>query len=193
MAPANKTQYAILGVLSMIPGSSGYDIKKFCDQTIAHFWRENYGHIYPVLKRLETEGLIRGETERTAGNPPRNIYFVTERGRRALEDWLAATLEKQPPPRMELLLKLFFGGFMPFGQVIAMIEESRQHYLELIETYVEIERKTLAEKGRPEDEYLFQLATVRFGLSNARAGLQWCDETLEILRRHGQKRSDTDK
>lgn len=186
MAPANKTQYAILGVLRMIPGSSGYDIKKFCDQTIAHFWQENYGHIYPVLRRLETEGLIRGETERTAGNPPRNIYFVTEKGRGALEDWLRSAPERQPP-RMELLLKLFFGGLMPFEQVIAMIEKGRQYYRQLIETYAEIERKTPAEKTRAEDQYPFQLATLRFGLSNARAGLDWCEETLETLKRHGQK------
>ncbi len=51
MATTNKSRYALLGVLCMKPGS-GYDIKKFCDKTISHFWNENYGHIYPVLKQL---------------------------------------------------------------------------------------------------------------------------------------------
>ncbi len=88
---------------------------------------------------------------------------------------------------MELLLKLFFGDFMPFEQVIAMIEKARQYYRELIETYAEIERKILAGETQAEDRYPFQLAALRFGLSNARAMLGWCEETLETLKHHGQK------
>ena len=54
MAKINKTKYALLGVLSIMSGS-GYDIKKFCDSSIGYFWNENYGHIYPMLQRLEDE------------------------------------------------------------------------------------------------------------------------------------------
>lgn len=51
MAKVNKTKYySLLGILSNRPGS-GYDIKKMCDSSIGHFWNENFGHIYPVLKR----------------------------------------------------------------------------------------------------------------------------------------------
>ncbi|AKA68713.1 PadR family transcriptional regulator [Clostridium scatologenes] len=57
MAKINKTKYALLGVLTLSSGS-GYDIKKFCDSSIGHFWNENYGHIYPVLKKMEEEELI---------------------------------------------------------------------------------------------------------------------------------------
>ena len=53
----NKTKYAILGVLDTFPGS-GYDIKKYCDKSISYFWNENFGHIYPVLKQMENEGLV---------------------------------------------------------------------------------------------------------------------------------------
>lgn len=57
MANVNKTRFAILGILNNMPGS-GYDIKKNCDTGIAYFWNENFGHIYPVLKQMERDGVI---------------------------------------------------------------------------------------------------------------------------------------
>ncbi|MDF2869325.1 MAG: hypothetical protein K0R05_900 [Anaerocolumna sp.] len=60
MAIKNKTRYAILGILSIHSGT-GYDIKKYCDTVISNFWNENFGHIYPVLNQLLSEGLIQTE------------------------------------------------------------------------------------------------------------------------------------
>ncbi|HCW53514.1 MAG TPA: PadR family transcriptional regulator, partial [Clostridium sp.] len=76
MAKANKTRYALLGVLSYQP-SSGYDIKKICDNSIGYFWNENYGHICPVLKQLESENLITKFVKETEGHPQKNIYSIT--------------------------------------------------------------------------------------------------------------------
>ena len=67
MAIKNKSRYALLGVLSM-KSCSGYDIKKFCDKTISHFWNENFGHIYPVLSELQKEGLISQVEQDSGGN-----------------------------------------------------------------------------------------------------------------------------
>ncbi|TMC59560.1 MAG: PadR family transcriptional regulator [Chloroflexota bacterium] len=39
MAKENKSKYAVLGVLSRCPGS-GYDIKKFMEQSTSNFWNE---------------------------------------------------------------------------------------------------------------------------------------------------------
>jgi len=46
MPKENKTKYSILGLLSRAP-MSGYDIKKLTDNSISHFWHENFGHITP--------------------------------------------------------------------------------------------------------------------------------------------------
>ena len=40
MPKANVTQYAVLGLLTMQP-RSGYDIKRFVESTISHFWHES--------------------------------------------------------------------------------------------------------------------------------------------------------
>lgn len=53
----NKSMYAILGILSLSPGT-GYDIKKYCDTVLSGFWNENFGRIYPTLKKMSDDALI---------------------------------------------------------------------------------------------------------------------------------------
>jgi PadR family transcriptional regulator, regulatory protein AphA len=121
MAKSNKTRYALLGVLASGP-ASGYDIKKFCDKSISHFWNENYGHIYPVLKELETEGFITGEMLSNKGRPPRTVYSITQQGREELRSWLMMPVESQPM-RHELLLKLTFAGNAPPENIIGKLQD----------------------------------------------------------------------
>ena len=55
------------------------------------------GTVYPILRRLEGAGLLRGRAERApqahrAGRPPRRYYTVTETGAEALR----AALDRHP-------------------------------------------------------------------------------------------------
>ena len=58
MAKSHKSRYAILGILAIAPGSSGYDIRSLMKDSTEFFWRETFSSIYPVLDELEKEQLI---------------------------------------------------------------------------------------------------------------------------------------
>lgn len=176
----NKTKYAILGVLSVAP-SSGYDIKKFCDKSISHFWNENFGHIYPVLKNMELEELISKEVEYTEGKPPRNIYSITEKGRSELREWLQLPVENAPL-RVEQLIKLFFGGNINIEYSIRMIEAEKASCKEKLEKFYPIEKRIMEEAADKDSIHkVLWLSTVRYGISDARARLEWCQQTLTSL------------
>ena len=67
MAPElSPTGSVILGMLAL-GKQTGYDIKQFVDKSTRHFWAASYGQIYPELKRLEEQGLVRGRPEPTGG------------------------------------------------------------------------------------------------------------------------------
>jgi PadR family transcriptional regulator PadR len=51
------------------------------------------GSIYPLLGRLERDGLVETFHERTNGGPPRKYYRPTRVGRRALDLWRNDWLE----------------------------------------------------------------------------------------------------
>ncbi|HXL98722.1 MAG TPA: PadR family transcriptional regulator [Rhizomicrobium sp.] len=48
------------------------------------------GAIYPVLRSLNTLGLLNSRVEASAFGPPRRYYDITDDGRRALNDWQGA-------------------------------------------------------------------------------------------------------
>ena len=181
---ANTSRYAILGVLSR-RAMSGYDVKKLIERSIAHFWNESYGQIYPSLNRLAAEGLAERRRERQRGKPDRHVYSLTSKGRAELLRWLALPARLEPV-RSELLLKLFLGRAGPVANSAAQIEHVQTRHRALLDTYDAIERQLRKDmRGHPELPYW--LITLRCGQHRSRAMLAWCDETLATLNRLGAR------
>ncbi len=177
MAVKNKTRYAILGVLSLMSGS-GYDIKKFCDKSIYHFWNENFGHIYPVLAELQEEGLIE---QVNADGVRRKVYGITEKGRDEFIDWLLQPVEYQPA-RSELLLKIAFGGNIPKEKTIQMLREVLERKERQLKEYKAIEASGgEAGKNSGNASYQYWLAPLRYGIMVTEAVVLWCRETIENM------------
>ncbi|MDI9644057.1 MAG: helix-turn-helix transcriptional regulator [Candidatus Verstraetearchaeota archaeon] len=63
---------------------SGYEIMRTMRETTQGYWKPTPGGVYPVLKKLELEGLVRGEWLAYKGRK-RKVYNITEDGRRILE------------------------------------------------------------------------------------------------------------
>jgi PadR family transcriptional regulator, regulatory protein AphA len=178
MAIKNKTRYAILGVLCMKP-CSGYDIKKFCDKTISHFWNENFGHIYPVLKKLQEEQMISMEDKDQEER--RKIYHITEKGLKEFKEWLIQPPELLPP-RSELMLKLSFGNYMPKEHVLDMLAKVKERNSGSLELYKGMEASYLKNEAAKKDPaFPYWLASLRLGIINTEATLLWCNETTALL------------
>ena len=176
MPAVNKTKYAILGILSFGP-RSGYDIKRVVDQSLHFFWRENFGHIYPILARLEQEGLIVKSTAEPGNYPARNVYTLTEAGRSDFLAWLREAPEESPV-RNEMLLKLFFGRQTDPQVVEAMILAEKKKNEGLLAAYDAIARRISARKS---EDYDFWNFTLQFGVRKSEMIVSWCDETLRHL------------
>ena len=177
---AGTTEYAVLGMLALGPGS-GYDLKKRIEGSVAHFWSESYGQIYPILARLASRRLVERRLERQKGKPDRYVYSITAEGRERLAGWLGEPAREQGF-RSELLLKLFFGRRGPVEESVHQVVRFRERQQALLRGYVDGERELLR-KHRAHPELPYWLMTLRFGASRASALLRWSDETLKTLER----------
>ena len=177
---ANTSRYALLGMLSVQP-MSGYDIKQAIGESIAHFWDESYGRIYPTLQQLAQEGLAARKTERHNGRPDRQLYSLTPRGLKELRRWLALPAREQKP-RSELLLKLFFGRHVSSREHIRQLEQIRGNHQQLLARYSALEQEVEAQAARNPDAR-YWLLTIRFGQHHSRAIVAWCDEAVRQLSR----------
>jgi PadR family transcriptional regulator, regulatory protein AphA len=178
MAKENKSKYAVLGALSICPGS-GYDIKKLMEQSTSNFWNESYGQIYPILKQLIEEGLATSQAEKQEGKPERYVYTLTERGTEELQRWLTEPVE-YVVERNELLLKLYFGAHIPREKNIEHVRTFQQLQTQLLRKYENIELYLQAGLVSA-PELLYPLLTLRYGKHRCQALLAWCEETLATL------------
>jgi DNA-binding PadR family transcriptional regulator len=174
----SRTDAAILGMLTVEP-MSGYDMKHFCDQSLAHFWHENYGNLYPRLKRLRAAGLVRGRRERRAHGPDAIVYSLTTAGRRRFREWL----RQEPHPekvRSEFLLKIFFGAQAGLERSAGWIRDYQRQQQTTKRGYADVERMLRASlRDRP--EALYWLMSLRRGQLVTEARLRWCRECLALM------------
>jgi PadR family transcriptional regulator AphA len=181
----SSSKFALLGMLSICPGS-GYDIRKMVQASIGYFWNESYGRIYPLLKELVREELIRPERRQPESGRARQSYAITKKGLQALELWLKKT-PRVEPNRSELLLKIFFSNLMPAVVTSEHVLERKQLEERNLSSYDRVEeslRKNHA--GKPALPYW--LSTLSYGRHRSRAIVAWCNETLENLSEIPQER-----
>jgi DNA-binding PadR family transcriptional regulator len=116
MAPrVSLLGYALLGLLHQRP-SSGYALRRIFANTPMGTFSDSPGAIYPALRRLERQGLVRGRVEASAGLRQKQTFRLTPRGLAALEEWLERPLTRADVVRgmEDVMLRLAF-----MDQVIA--------------------------------------------------------------------------
>jgi len=176
-ARARSTPYAVLGMLSLAP-MSGYDIRKESEQSIGYFWSESYGQIYPALRELKAEGLIRRRPGKSGGRD-RQVYEITQRGRVALAAWRAEP-PRDTPYRNELLLKLFFGRTDALAHEPGWIETVLTEEKAALREFERIGEQLKKQHDHP--SLPFWLIALSYGEHRSRAILKWGRETQKALR-----------
>jgi DNA-binding PadR family transcriptional regulator len=167
----SPTARVILGMIAL-GKRTGYDIKAFIDKTARYFWAASYGQIYPELKRLEDQGLVRGRPE-PSGARARTVYELTEAGKAALRRWLESDEDPSYELRDEGMLKLFFSDSAPERRIdivraMRMREQRALAHLRSIEPH--------ASQG-PAGPYL----TLQMGIELTEWAVKWCEATERRL------------
>ena len=178
MSQPNRTKTALLGFLSWGP-LSGYDLRQLIEGSIANFWSEGFGRIYPMLGQLAEEGLATRTETRSEGGRPRHVYQITAEGRDALRAWLAEPTVPRPI-RNEHLLKLFFAARTDLSVSREHVEALRSELKDKREHHGEI-RARLEGVADPPLDQRFWLMTLRHGELQVESDLQWCGEVLAEL------------
>lgn len=129
----NGLREAILGLLAIRP-MTGYDLSRSYRRALQQIWYAPLGQVYPTLRKMRRDGLLRVSIKVQRHRPNRKVYSLTAEGRKLLVLWLS-----QPAalPRMhhEFIHKLFqLGHVAVTGRaelVEAYIRRSREWALAL--------------------------------------------------------------
>ncbi len=146
----------LLGFLMRSP-MTGYELKKKFSISFSFFSGLSYGSIYPALKKMEREGLIRMKTEIRSGSPNRNVYTITDAGREAFLETLRSPFALVQP-KNAFLPRLFFFGHLPAEERLAAAKDHLESVREVQRQLRSVEPQI---KGRA-DKY--QYLCFRFGV-----------------------------
>lgn len=88
---AGTVSLALLAVLAAAAEPMyGYQIAKRLEQVGQGVLAGKQSALYPVLRNLESAGLLESFIEPSIAGPPRRYYRITAAGREVLQAWIAA-------------------------------------------------------------------------------------------------------
>jgi PadR family transcriptional regulator AphA len=160
------TSYVVLGSIALRGPSTSYDLKRFVDVTLGHFWSFAHSQLYAEPDRLASAGLL--SVDREEGGRRRRTYTVTKAGRDALEAWLGESSPGNPELRDLGLLKLFFGELSDEEAFEALVLEQAAVHRNMLARYGWLRRRY---GGRP--AYARRTLTLEAGLRVERTLLEF--------------------
>jgi PadR family transcriptional regulator PadR len=85
---AGTSSLVLLSVLARATAPMyGYQIAKLIEAGFHETGIIKQGALYPVLRSMESSGLLESEVEPSVSGPPRRYYRITDAGRIALRRW----------------------------------------------------------------------------------------------------------
>jgi PadR family transcriptional regulator AphA len=158
-----NTEYVLLGALFQGP-KHGYEIMHFLDSALESTWQVSSSQLYVVLKRLESQGLLKCSLKAQKTRPAKRIFSLTPVGKKGFLEWLRSPVEHVRDLRIEFIAKLFFfhGLSVKGGEDLIKIQ---------IESLEELKKKF--KKGRDKENDPFKNLVFGIKVMTIEAWLQW--------------------
>jgi len=172
-------RHAVLGFVSLRP-LTGYDLKKYFDASVRHFWTADQAQIYRALSQMADEGLLEVHVVAQDGRPNRKEHHITPAGLAELDEWLCAPLEPQAT-REPFLVKVFFAGRLSPSETASLLDAR----IAAADRQLDVLRKIATQataaltQGPQAIEQLLTTATLENGIRHVVTELEW----LRDLRR----------
>jgi DNA-binding PadR family transcriptional regulator len=178
---------AILGFLVDQP-MHGYELKRKLSPALPRERRMNDGVLYPLLRRMEAEGLVRKRVERGATGRDRNVFHATARGRREFDRWLRSSGEEADEATYDFLVGhpfltkcLFFARLDPDEverKLAAQLEDSTRK----LETFRAIRKGMVARDVDP-----YRIAVLDLGIAQQKERLRWLKRMVNSTTASGRR------
>jgi DNA-binding PadR family transcriptional regulator len=166
-------KHAILGFLVDQP-MHGYELKRKLSPALPRERRVNDGVLYPLLRRMEDEGLLRKRVERGESGRERNVFHVTASGRREFERWLLSADDEADEATYDFLVGhpfltkcLFFAKLGP-DEVAQKLDAQLEDSVRKLETFETIREGMVARDVDP-----YRIAVLDLGIAQQEERVRW--------------------
>jgi DNA-binding PadR family transcriptional regulator len=173
----------ILGILIDGP-RHGYDLKRALSPALPRQRLMNDGILYPLLARMEKEGLVRSRVEPGDGRPDRRVFEPTAAGRQVFFDWLRGPAFEEDEVSYDFFLGhpfltkcMFFKHLSP-AEVRAKLAAQAESAAAKLESFRQI-REGMVERGVDP----LRIAILDLGVAQQREKIRWLQNLSNELDR----------
>lgn len=166
-------KHAILGFLVDQP-MHGYELKRKLSPALPRERRVNDGVLYPLLKRMEKERLVRKQVERAESGRSRNVFHATARGRREFDRWLRSADDEADEATYDFLVghpfltKCLFFDRLDADDVRQKLGAQLADSTRKLETFRAIREGMVARAVDP-----YRIAVLDLGIAQQKERIRW--------------------
>jgi DNA-binding PadR family transcriptional regulator len=165
---------------------TGYELDKAFNASLGFFWQGQTSQIYRELSSMERSGWLTSERVIQEGKPNKKLYTITDKGKRALFEWLSDVdnaIADVQNIRSAFLMRVFFAGEMPPERAISLIYAFRGQCEQALKELKDASRNIAEYSDVVSDERKSKYwhIVAMFGESYFRAGLEWADKAISVL------------
>jgi DNA-binding PadR family transcriptional regulator len=120
------TAWAVLGLLSFPGERSGYELKKWADNSLRFFyWSPAISQIYSELRRLEQLGYVTSRPAPQDELRNKRLYRITDAGQAALAEWARTSPPGPPVLKHGVALRVWLGHLSEPEDLAKLVTEHR--------------------------------------------------------------------
>ena len=175
----NALAYALLSMLVRKP-CTGYELKELLEV----FWQAKHSQIYPLLTKLQKDGLLTFERIEQSSKPDKKVYSITEKGLKVLKEWMFRPANPAVI-RDEFLIKVYALWLVDRQSAKVMFEERRATYQSKIryrEEQIQIMKQEFGDGVLDHTSRVFgRYLLFQRKLRQEEEEVSWCDWVMDIL------------
>ncbi|WP_028551831.1 PadR family transcriptional regulator [Paenibacillus sp. UNC451MF] len=181
----NTLSYGLLALLSQGP-CTGYELML----QIQPVWQAKHSQIYPLLAKMEQNGLIHFVAVPQKEKPDKKVYSITELGIAELQRWIPESTS-EPVKRDELLLKLYGIWLAEPDKTKSLFEERLQIFSKKKEKMKgfleELSQRNLKDGGNQSfrSASFGKYILLKRAMDNAQMEIEWCKWVIQMLDEEG--------
>lgn len=176
-------KHGILGLINY-QAMTGYEIMETFRDSLNFFWKAQTSQIYRELQTLEKKEWVSKTVVPQQRKPDKNVYSITEKGRRELLRWLSDG-ELGTDPRTPILMKVFFMGEQSREENIRYFEGLKAYCRTFLISLASVPEHIEAYSAylNDQEKALYWKMTVEYGRRNMQMCMEWAQDCIEQLER----------
>ena len=176
----------VLGEL-MVQPTYGYKLHENANRILGPLRPLSWGTLYPLIRRLEQEGLTTASVEkRREGFPlagrgqPRRVYTLTSAGKQRFFDLMLTSAEYSRDTPELFFVKLARLQLLAPVQRISVLQWYRRYVFDLHRYYQASRQEVLSNAEIPEGERPFLVQLLDYRYHTLQAELSWLDNRIAL-------------